>query len=443
MTRKVWFVGTEEEVAHQAAPLTRGLSFQLNVVAPEEVVDVADEGDLAVFFSEHFDRFRSAVVGLREKRVGTLYLVDGILEWRNAWENRDDEPACPFTMRPVLCDKVASIGPSQSRILQSWGNGSRVETVGIPRLDALRKSWRETGFGEFKGDKVKCLVTTAKTPGFTPEQIRTTAQSLNSLKEFFEGSPVVGGKRVEVLWRLTSDLADELGVENQLNDFAGDDVQQAIERCDAVITTPSTTMLEAMLLRRPVALLDFHHCPTFVPAVWNITSEGSIGSTVESLLNPAAEKLVLQDAFLCDAMQVVQPAVDRFEQLVTAMFNAIDAQADSVGQLKFEQNLLVPTSHVIESFVHEKVFDQYAEFGQQDLVELQAELAHARREVEHQKRIAEGLREELGQAHQIFEQIHNHPIAGPVVRIRERMMEFLKRDQQPGESAPQSGAATD
>ncbi len=429
MKRKVWFVGTAAEVAHQAAPLADRLSFDVVVIDASEVASAASEGDLAVFFSEHFERFRRAVIELREKRVGTVYLVDGILEWRNAWENRDDEPACPFTMRPVLSDKVASIGFSQSRILHSWSNGPKVETVGIPRLDGLRSRWRESDFSVTDADVSRVLVMTAKTPGFTPKQIETTKQSLIAIREFLTNQPQIGGRKLEVTWRLTAGLAESIGVENRLDDFAGGDVQNAIQSSDVVITTPSTTMLEAMLLRKPVAMLDFHHCPGYVPAVWNINSRESIGPVMKSLLNPTGAKLNLQDALLCDAMQMSESAVDRFERLAGAMFEAIEQQAGSGKALAFEANLLGEKNHVVDSFAHEKVFERFDEFSRGELTELQAELAHARREVQRQKQIAKQLAEELGQAHEIFEQIQKHPIAGPVVRIRERVLNLLQRSE--------------
>lgn len=77
------------------------------------------------------------------------------------------------------------------------------------------------------------------------------------------------------------------------------------------------------------------------------------------------------------------------------------------------------------------VFANYNEFTDgSDLLQLQAQLAHARREVEHQKRIGDGLKAELAEAHSIFEQIHQHPIAGPIVRIRERFIEFMNRNKE-------------
>ena len=311
MQRQVYFVGSGSEVAHQMAPLENEDSFSTQVIGADAVVDVANPGEVAIFFSEHFDRFRQAVVELKAKRVATIYLVDGILEWRNAWENSEEEPACPFTMRPVLCDKVAAIGMSQARTLADWGNAGRIEVVGIPRLDALSDAWRS-----FESDSstlsesapFRVLVATAKTPGFTAEQVATTVRSLSDVKSWIASNQTINGRPIEVSWRLTAGLENEVGVENSLSSLTGDDLHDAIQNCDAMITTPSTSMLESMLLHKPTALLDYHHCPDFVPAAWKIHSQESIGSVLEQLVDVNSARMQFQNSQLTDTLQVAEPA---------------------------------------------------------------------------------------------------------------------------------------
>jgi len=432
------FVGSQSEVAHHAAPILDVDSVSTQIIDADKVVAIANPGDVAIFFSEHFDRFRQAVVELREKRVATIYLVDGILEWRNAWENSNDEPACPFTMRPVLSDKVAAIGPSQARVLASWGNAGKIEVVGIPRIDTLAKTWRNAdGYQPIaETEPFRVLIATAKTPGFTPEQVETTVRSLLDFKHHVESNPTVAGHTVEVTWRLTGGLDEKIGVENSLSDLGGSELHEAIGNCDAFITTPSTSMLEAMLQHKPTALLDYHQCPDYVPAAWKIHSPESIGAVLEQLANPDASRFQFQNAILFDALQVAEPATDRLVQLIQSMLAACDQQLPSNNSLEFDANLLpgpvfasqLCGPHCKIDFA--SVFANYNEFTDDcDLEKLQAQLAHARREVEHQKRIGEGLKAELAEAHSIFEQIHQHPIAGPIVRIRERFIEFMNRNK--------------
>ena len=439
MQRRVFFVGSESEVGHHASPLKKVDSFSTQIIDPSQVVDAAEPGDLAIFFSEHFDRFRQAVVELKEKRVATIYLVDGILEWRNAWENRADEPACPFTMRPALCDKVATIGVSQSRILSNWGNAGKLEVVGIPRIDGLADSWRDSSGYQPSPDSgpFRLLVATAKTPGFTAEQVETTVRSLSDLKSWLESNATIASRAVEVSWRLTAGIESRIGVENSISDLSGVELHKAIANCDAFITTPSTSMLEAMLHHKPTAILDYHQCPSYVPAAWKIQSAESISSVLNQLANPEASRLQFQNAVLTDALQVAEPATGRLVQLIHSMFTACQQQLSSNNSLEFAPNLLPPPvfasqlcgAHCTMDFA--SVFANYNEFTDgSDLLQLQAQLAHARREVEHQKRIGDGLKAELAEAHSIFEQIHQHPIAGPIVRIRERFIEFMNRNKE-------------
>jgi hypothetical protein len=439
MRRQVYFVGSESEVAHHAAPLANVDSFLTQIVAADEVVQTAKSGDVAVFYSEHFDRFRQAIVELRAKRVATIYLVDGILEWRNAWENSAEEPACPFTMRPVLSDKVAVIGASQARTLSSWGNGGKIEVVGIPRLDALVDAWQSSeGFQPSKDkEPLRVLVATAKTPGFTADQIATTVRSLQDLKSFIGENPMINGRSLEVVWRLTAGLETEIDAENSISTLTGSELHQAIDHCDAMITTPSTSMLESMLKHKPTALLDYHHCPDYVPASWKIHSADSIKSVLGQLAAPCSARIQFQNSILFDALQVAESATDRLVQLIHSMFAASDGLLASSNPLEFDANLLPEPVFTAQlrarhcKMDHRACFRNFNEFHDDSEIEqTQAQLAHARREIEHLHRIEYGLRAELAEAHSIFEQIQQHPIAGPIVRIRERFIQFMSRNKE-------------
>jgi hypothetical protein len=439
MQRQVYFVGSESEVAHHAAPLSKVDAFPTQVIGANEVVQIAKPGDVAVFYSEHFDRFRQAIVELKAKQVATIYLVDGILEWRNAWENSAEEPACPFTMRPVLSDIVAVIGSSQARTLSSWGNGGKIEVVGIPRLDALVDVWQSSaGFQPAENEEpFRILVATAKTPGFTAEQIAATVRGLKDLKAFIEQHSMVNGRPLEISWRLTAGLEKEIGVENSISTLTGTELHQAIDQCDAMVTTPSTSMLESMLMHKPTALLDYHDCPVYVPAAWNIHSADSIGRVLSQLADPCPARIQFQNSILFDALQVAESATDRLVQLIHSMFAASDSLLATSNPLEFDANLLPEPVFAAQlrerhcKMDHRAVFANFNEFNDDcGLEQTQAQLAHARREIEHLHRIEDGLRAELAEAHSIFEQIQQHPIAGPIVRIRERFIQFMSRNKE-------------
>jgi hypothetical protein len=72
------------------------------------------------------------------------------------------------------------------------------------------------------------------------------------------------------------------------------------------------------------------------------------------------------------------------------------------------------------------LFPGVTEFREGSTVVLQAEWAHARREIAHLQRELLQARSELAEAHAIFDEIHRHPIAGPVVRLRQRMLDRMR-----------------
>ena len=373
MTKQtVFMVGTGQEAGHHVSSFAE--QFDIRLLPPDDVIKLANPGDLALFFSEHFDRFRTCCVELKKRSVATLYLIDGILEWRNAWENRVDEPACPWTMRPCLAHKVACIGNSQARILASWGNSGKLEIVGIPRLDRLREL--KVNEPNQKLGAFRILIATAKFPGFTTGQIETTKRSLVDLRDEMPRA-TTDGRKIEVTWRLTGGLDRELSVENQLNDLSGRELSEQIANVDAVITTPSTTMLEAMLLNRPVALLDYHQTPQLTPAVWTISQCSQIARTVHELASPAESKRLMQNHLLRDHL-CCESATQRACQLIRLMLNQ---SADAVARglpLTFPTQMLNVPDAEYDGFSHQTVYPKFAEFGNRDLVELQCELAHSR-----------------------------------------------------------------
>jgi hypothetical protein len=435
MSQKVYFVGSHAEVAHHAAPLAN--EIDVHILLPDEVEQIAEPGDLAIFFSEHFDRFRRCISQLKSRGIATLYMIDGILEWRNAWENRPDEPACPWTMRPALCDKVACIGYSQVATLNSWGNSRKTELVGIPRFDQLRKANKINGN---ERSTFRILAMSAKCPGFTPTQVANTLAGFRDLKQWATDHPSIDGRTIELVWRLTGDLADNLGVENSCNDLAGPELVESLQSVDAVITTPSTAMLEAMLLDRPVAILDYNHTPQLASAAWTISAAEQIDQTIQELICVPATKLAYQQTTLDLSLLPTDQSTARMVDLIRRMLqHSID------GNVDYPPNMLGSCDIGVElGFDHSNLFPNYPEFANPDLVETQSQLAHSRREIDHLHGEIDQLKRELDQAHEIFEQIHQHPVAGPIVRLRQRLMDWMGRNRQKEKSSesPTAPAAT-
>lgn len=247
----------------------------------------------------------------RDAGIPSLVLQDGILEWRCQYENPlfGAGGGAP-QHQPVLADRIACIGRQSARQIAAWGNAGRVEATGMPRMDHLLaravKPRRTPG---------KCiLVMTAKKAGFTEEQSAVTLRSLEDVR-----AHLATLTDMEVIWRVSTEMAEVLGVANLMRETSSVELTEVVERSDAVITTISTAILESMLLDRPVAALDYHNVPRFVPTAWTISAPEHIAPVVSQILHPDARRMAFQRDALHDSLECDGAAAPRVAALIEQM----------------------------------------------------------------------------------------------------------------------------
>lgn len=361
--------------------------------------------------------------------MAILIIADGILEYRNTWLHPELAPGSIY--QPILGHKMACIGHSQARILESWGNIGNCEIVGAPRFDKLlgkRPRKRK------KDDPFRILVITAKTPGFTQEQLDLVRLALQDLKLWFSDHKVLNGIRLEVIWRITEGLDKEIGIENQLPNTSFVELSDVLSEVDGVITTPSTSVLEAMLHGLPVALLDYCNCPQYVPAAWNITAPGHIDQVLPELVNSPAPKMLYQDTVLHDALECRTPAAPRMVQLVEEMLR-ITCESRSKGTpLSFPDHILEDRErghHMPEEKVDIKaLYPGHPVFSEMDRLKLQAEVDHLRRIVDQKTKEINGLTKEINRLIDCENQIQvlKNSLSWRVTAPLRRIFEVLKRN---------------
>ena len=275
-----------------------------------------------VYRRETYDLFARLI----EKRIPTLILSDGILEYRNSWKQKHKNRAGIFN--PVLGHKLACIGPSQCRFVESWGNKGKCENVGLPRLDHLESQSRSLDGAR------KILISTARQPWFLEEDKRLVVQSMLELKKI---SKILEKKGVcKFVWRVTNDLCDILDEESREHISVKEEMGEVI----AVISTPSTLLLEAMKSGKPTAIIDFTNSPAYVQSPWMINHATQIETIIKELIDPPIPKLKFQEAILNDSLQVDEPAGPRLALLAEKMIEeGIRCKAKDMP-LYFAENLL-------------------------------------------------------------------------------------------------------
>lgn len=367
---------------HHYQDLYSSLNAQWYDELTPKLLDHASQNlDIALVSDEFVPSSTVAICELKKQNIPTLHIVDGITEWRNTWENprsSSEQKGMPL-FQPVLSHKIACLGPSQARLLESWGNLGKCEIVGAPRFDQLLnlKPRQRSAHEPFS-----ILVMTAKTPGFTPRQLELVKQSLLDLKNWFQDNPKVGDITIKSVWRLTKNLAHEIGVEDTISDLTGKDLSQALQAVDAVVTTPSTAMLEAMLCGLPTVLLDYNNCPHYVPSAWTITASPHIGQIIPELVNAPLAKRIYQDTILHDALACLTPANTRMVELIQTMIKIGQKGRICQEPLKFPGRILKNAQSIHhlpeEKYDMAELYPNHPVFSNMNLLALQTEVGHLR-----------------------------------------------------------------
>jgi hypothetical protein len=341
---------------------------------PETVTK--DAWDLVLCVNDYWWGVARCLDSARQAGIPTLVLQDGLLEWRCQYENPlfGAGGGAP-QHQPVLSDKIACLGHQSARHVAAWGNRSKVEITGMPRLDYLHG--RASPAPRRPGSRL--LVMTAKKPGFTQDQADLIERSLRDVRNH-----LTGRRDVETIWRITGQLAEELGVPNELRSVGSEELVTILERVDAVITTPSTAMLEAMLVGRPVAALDYHNAPRFTPTAWTISAPEQIPGVIDGLLNPTPRRMAFQEASLHDSLSCETPAAPRVSRLIVDMVSLARKIRTENATWRFPPDMVgdpgqwsLPRPRPLKELYPEQPL-----FGEEELDGLRVRLARAQKENE-------------------------------------------------------------
>jgi hypothetical protein len=336
-----------------------------------------DAGILITHMHYRWEEINTLRRVLEAGRVPILILADGVIEFRNTFIN----PTIPHgsIFQPVIGHKLACIGRGQARVVESWGNVGKCEIVGLPRFDDLldRECIPVNEEGPFR-----LLVATATTPAFTATQREFVLKSLTDLRDRIRRNPWVNRRRLEVHWRLTDGLANELGIEEQNRQEPGSiSLESVIESSDAVITTPSTLYFESVMKRRPTAILDYGNHPQYFSPAWTISAPAHIAPVLDEMSNPTPAKMQFQRSVLHDQLECASAAKPRLFALINSMVESGNEAKRKGESLHFPTRILTDPQRgiqVVESeFDNSMLYPDGKYFYNENVLQLQSELSQA------------------------------------------------------------------
>ncbi len=218
---------------------------------------------------------------------------------------------------------------------------------------------------------IRILITTARSPGFTQQQVDSVRASLRDLADWFDNA----GSSYEPVWRVAPEVDEAVSGGNTMESAS---LSDQLQTADAMISCPSTVQLEGMKAGIPVALLDYGNRPAFVSAAWSITATDHIDEIVPALANPTPERMSFQDLLLYDSLECRTPATPRVVTLANAMVESGQKSRADGTELRFERCILPDTSDEAGGPTHQRasMHPNHPVFAETNVAALQAEVGH-------------------------------------------------------------------
>ncbi len=348
-----------------------------------------------------------------QSNIPVLIIADGIIEYRNTWLNPHIIPGSVF--QSVAGHKIAVIGRAQARIIESWGVFGKCEIVGCPRFDPLLK--QESKESLCHNSNFNILIATARTPAFTNKQKEAVLLALLDLKKWISETQQLDGKSIKATWRLSDNLIKDLNLRDNPNSSLG--FAEVLQDADALITTPSTSMLEGMLCNIPVALLDYTNSPSYTPPAWSITSPTHIDSIIRELANPSEVRMLFQKMCLHDALECKSPSTPRMTRLISQMIEIGNKCRNQGNPLTFPSHILPEPSDSQNAEEHPlhlaALFPETPSVTTKSSVDLQVENGHLLRLARQQQKYIMELHQHIGEINGVIKK--SSPLYAKLLRI--------------------------
>ena len=331
--------------------------------------------DIILTYADSYYAVKEITDIARSKKIPSLLIEDGLIEWRHQWENPrfGFGDGIPY-FQQLNVDKIACYGSQGARILESWGNINKCEITGAARFDIYKKIKRKP----HKGPK-RILVLSANTPYWTDEQKYLAIKG-------FKDIHALSKKRndIELIWRLRKGFDKEIDYANDNNKY-GSSLIEIMPYIDGAISQPSTVALETMMVGIPTAIIDYQNSPNYIRSGWSITASEHINKVLDGLCNPAQNQILFQDELLNDQLYWQESATERVRTLIFQMIISGKESRENSTELIFPRRIIPmhleghsPTS---EYFDYQKLYPSHPIFSKKSTTDLQKEIIYLKQKI--------------------------------------------------------------
>ena len=300
-------------------PLERDPRIKISFVHPNDFKFEQFQGEILLTVSDWRPEIAQILVEAKKKRIPSLLFQDGTLDW--IIQNHGDAyggNGGPTHFQPILTDKIAVMGSQSARVITSWNDVTKIEVTGSPILQQEINDAKV--FNQINkpvnANQVKVLITSPRLGWFCEDHKHAFVAALKDLKSFFEHN-----KQFFPTWRLSRNLSELVGVNNEMKEKESRELVPLIQQSDLVISAQSTVVVEAMLHNKPVAIIDYLNSPQYYPSAWFITSKTQIEPTIMSMLKKEPNRMLFQQQQLADILVLHEDSIQRSVDLILNMID--------------------------------------------------------------------------------------------------------------------------
>jgi hypothetical protein len=196
--------------------------------------------------------------------------MDGVFEWNNAYKNPklSNKPI----MKPCMFNEAFVCGDLNTIAYLNFGfDAPKVRSFENPRVFGPKEKTMNL-------DKpMDLLITTANTPFFNDEERERLVILMKEVKAKAELEEISFITRI-----FDSELLHDCGFSDVNNEISGS-FHDTLEKCKAIITTPSSISLEAMNKGVRVAHFFYRDVPVTIQAAWNVHMSINVSETLDNL----------------------------------------------------------------------------------------------------------------------------------------------------------------
>ncbi|WP_273851792.1 hypothetical protein [Guptibacillus spartinae] len=241
------------------------------------------EYDLVVSYLFHSEAANHLVLRAKKEGVNTMFLVDGVFDWANSFENPKHKKLNLKQFHPIPHDYILCIGECEKKYFEQQGV---IAEKYLPKRILNNQKPISLPIEE------RVLITTANNPYFSnlekDKLIDLLKEVITQLKK----------KETKFIFRIFDKvLLDELSISEDDN-FISESFEETLSKVNAVITTPSSIILTAMFHDRSVGTLIYRDVPLFLQSGWLIHQGCDVSTSLDNLISMDKDRMYFQEFHL-------------------------------------------------------------------------------------------------------------------------------------------------